>query len=324
MALLFCRAQPADIEDAAAIAAVTTAATTPPLLEQPTSVQEGTLDKDKLTSGPHLSEAIREATATGCQMVAVPVSSQHVRALTDPGINAAFLPRQSSTSAAPQVPAEKAEQGPSPTTAAVVAVAGSTTMVASEQSGDDTGLAMASVATAATASSVIAVAGGDNNQDVATASLTSSEVVVPGTSQLGLVSIMAASTLAAAADTHEVEGGLGSARAGESLQPAPSDRLLAADDKAGSTGDVELCPLSSSTSQPAEAVQADSEQQAGIAAAAGGDESWSIPAQGQQPGASKDESGVMMSSSSGPPVMPSVKRSVSRLEKLHAAMRNKA
>lgn len=322
MPLLFCSAQPADIEGATAIAAVTTAAFTPPLLEQPTTMNEGIADKAELASGPHLSEAIREATAADCHMVAVPVSSQHVRTLTDPGINAAFLPGQSSISAAPQVPAEGPEQEPPPTIAAVVAVAGSTTVVASERSGDDTGLAMVSGVTAATASAVFAVAGGDNNQDVATASATRSEVATPGTSQPGLVSITAASSLATAAATYEAEGGLGSAITEESLQAAPGNKLPAADEQAGSPRDEELSQLSSLTSQPAKAVHSDSEQQAGIAAA-GGDESWRIPAQGQQPGASEDESGLMMSSSSGPPVMPSVKQSVSRLEKLHAAMRNK-
>lgn len=317
MPLLSCRAQPVDCEDATAIAAVATAVASPTLLEQPVAAQEASLDKAELTSGPHLSEAVKEATAADGEMVPVPVSQQRVTSLTGPGINAAFLPGQyGSAEARPATdlpPAEGALQE-TPTTAAVVAVAtANATVAASEQSADDRRFSVASATTAATVVAVTAVAGGDKHQDAATARESSSEVTVPGTSQAELLSIMAASSLASAAATHEANERLGSVIAGGSLQAEPAD-------EAGSRGDVESNQLSGFTSQPAAALQTGPEQQAGAAA---GDEPWSILSRGQQHGATEAESCVR-TTSSNPVVMPSVKQSVSRLEELHAAMRSKA
>lgn len=143
-ALLCCRAEPADIEDATAAAAMDTTATavaasTP--LKQPATTQEEDSALPALTSGPHLSQAVQEATAAAdAEMVAVPVSQQHETTLSGPGINAAFLSSSNSSSPAAlhasETPAEEQEgggalpkEGSTASVVAVTAVAANATVV---------------------------------------------------------------------------------------------------------------------------------------------------------------------------------------------------
>ena len=94
--------------------------------------EEETSALPALTSGPHLSQAVQEATAAAdAEMVAVPESQQHETTLPGPGINAAFLSSSKSSSPAAlpasQMPAEEQEgegalQQEGRSTASVVAV----------------------------------------------------------------------------------------------------------------------------------------------------------------------------------------------------------
>lgn len=103
--------------------------------------EEETSALPPLTSGPHLSQAVQEATAAAdAEMVAVPESQQHETTLPGPGINAAFLPSSDSSSPAAlpasEVPAEEREgrgalrqDGSTASVVAVTAVAASATVV---------------------------------------------------------------------------------------------------------------------------------------------------------------------------------------------------
>ena len=334
------------------MATTATAVVISPMLEQSAKVQEHTPVPAALTSGQHLSEAIQEATAADAEMVPVPLNEQHVTALPGPGVNAPCLPGgQSSITSAPptaEVPAAKEEEDVlqlEASTASVVAVAASATAVASEQSADVSGLLSVSAFTAAAATTaVVAVAADNSHQDAADARPTSSEAVVAGASQAGLVSIMAAaSTLAeapaAVAAEGEVCGATADSAAPRSRQQSVADGqagstgddaessllsdFTASDEHTDSTGDEESSRQSSVTSQHPRAQQSDGAQQAGVAT---DDEPWSISAQGQHAadsrGNNEDESSSL-ASGSGMSVLPNVKQSVRRLEDIHAAMRKK-
>lgn len=336
------------------MSAAATAVAAPTLLKQPATVQEETSALPAMASGPHLSEAVQEATAAGdAEMLPVPASQQHATALLGPGINSAFLSDGQSSPAAAlhasEVPAE--EEGGSSlqqeaSTASVVAVAAaaSTTVVASEWCAD--GRCSVSAVTAFATTDIAVLAGESNVQHAANERPARSEGVVPGQHSAGLVSVMAASSLAETVSSFAA-GKTEDATAVQSMQAAPTDRQQsAAHEPAGSTGDAESQQLSSFTSQQcaagdrtagisdaassqlssvdsqqvgAELSDGSSGQQDG---AATGDGPWSISAQGEQAAGSrdgnKDESSISMS------LGPNVKQSVRRLEQIHAAMRNKA
>ena len=364
MYLLFCRAEPADIEDAAAAAAMVTAATAvaaPTLQKQPATVQEETSALPAMASGPHLSEAVQEATsAAGAGMVPVPLSQQYAIALPGPGINASFLsggqPIPAAALPASEVPAEDGHESPlqqEASTASVVAVAAaaSTVVVAADWCTDATGLCSASAVTASTSTGIAVVAGETNDQDAANEPPASSQGVVPGQSPAGLVSVTAAST-SAEATSASAAGQAEDAAAVLSMQAVLKDRQQsAAIEQAGSTGDAELSQLSSFTSQQyaadnradgtgdaassqlssvdsqqlgADLSDGSSEQQGG---AATDDGPWSNPAQGEQAGGGRDgneDGSSAMMPGSRMSLGPSVKQSVRRLEQIHTAMRNKA
>ena len=357
MSLLFCRAEPADIEDAAAAATMATAATAvaaPTLLKQPAMVQEQTSALPAMASGPHLSEAVQEATAAAdAEMVPVPLSQQHASALSGPGINAAFLPgghsSPTATLHASEVPVEEEgalQQEASTASVVAVAAAASTVVVASEWCADATGLCSASAISTSTNTGIAVVAGKLNDQDAGNVRPASSEGIVPGKPSAGLVSVTAASTLAEATSAFAA-GKAEDATAVQSMQVAPTDRQLsAANEQAGTTGDSESSQLSSFTSQHYAAdVRTDgtgdaassqlscaysqqlpdksSEQQGG---AATDDGLGSNPAQGGQEagGRNGNEDGSSLMPGSSMSLGPNVKQSVRRLEQIHAAMRNKA
>lgn len=358
--MLFCRAEPADIEDAAAMSTAATAVAASTLLKQPATAQEETSALPAMASGPHLSEAVHEAAAAHAEMVPLPLSQQRATALPGPGINAAFLsggqPSPAAALHASQVPAE--EEGRSglqqeASTASVVAVAAaaSTTVVAADWCADATGLCSASVLSASTSKGIVALAGESNDQDAANGWPASSQGVVPGQHPAGLVSAMAASTLAEAVSSFAA-GQTEDATAVQSMQAATTARQQsAASEQAGSTGDAGSCQLSSFTSQQDAAgdrtggrrdaassqLSSVDSQQVGAelsdgscgqqGGAATGDGPWSFSAQGEQAAGGRDgnsaESPLMMPSSSMS-LGPNVKQSVRRLEQIHAAMRNKA
>ena len=321
----------------------TTAVAASTLLKQPATAQE---DISPLPTGPHLSEAVQEATAAAdAEMVPVPLSQQHATILPGPGINAAAL-HASEVSAEEGGGALQCESS----TASVAAFA-STTTVAAAWCADAMGLCSKSAVTASTTAGIAVLAGESNDQDVANDWPASSHAVVPGKSAAGLVSVMAASSVADAMSVFAADKAE-NVTAVQSMQAAPTDKQLSsANGQAGSTGDPELCQLLSLTSQQyaasngkgngrdaassqlssvdsqqvgAELSEGSNEQQGG---AATDDEHWSGLAEGEQAAnggdVDKDESAPIMPGSSMS-LGPNVKQSVRRLEQIHAALRSKA
>ena len=326
---------------------MSTAATdvaTATLLKQPATAQEKTSALPAMVSGPHLSEAVQEATAAAdAEMVPVPLSQQHATVLPGPGINGAALH-------ASEVPAQEGGALPSAGTASLLAVASATTMAAA-WCADAGGHSSVSAVTASTTTAIAVLAGKKSDLYAANERPATSDVVMRGKSPAGLVNVMASSTLADAVSA-SAAGKAEDATAVQSMQAAPPDRQqCTANGQAGSRGDVESCQLSSFTSQqyaageetddridaassPLSSVDSQqmgpefsdgsSEQQGG---AATDDGPWSSLAEGKQAAGGRDgnedESSLMMPGSSMS-LGPNVKQSVRRLEQIHAAMRNGA
>lgn len=89
---MHCRAEPVDVEDATAIAAVATASTA--VAATPLPALEDDPTDSLLTSGSGLREAVIIANATPAEMIPVPLSEQHAVAMPGPGVNSASLEKQ--------------------------------------------------------------------------------------------------------------------------------------------------------------------------------------------------------------------------------------
>ena len=327
-----CRAEPFDVEDAAAAGAVSTAAmaTTATAVaaapKQPVAAQEVAADEAVMVSGPHLPEAIGKANTGEAEMIPVPVAEQRVTALAGPGINAAFLPGSSESAMittaaeAPRTEDGLPVQSHTASSVAVITTAASATLVASEQSADNAGHASASVMSAAAAvTSVAVVAASSRECDQNTADGTP-KVSDKASSHIWSESVspMATAMRAESSFRSQADNLDAPAAAAVAMQQAqPSVQQFTADEQADS-----LASAGSSLQQPGtssgqvSSTLAQQSIQAEVEAGEDGGSSGEQTADGKQ-------SKPLVPLDRDAPLLPSVKQSVLRLEQMHAAMRNK-
>ena len=182
-----------DVEDAHTIAAnfTTVAATsaaavaTDTIAKLPAKDPGGVVQVAAMASGPHLPEAISEATATEAEMVSVPLAEQHATALSDAGINAAYLnDSTASPAAAEALSSSKDALLVESRTLSVVAVATASSgaavvpAAASSSGADLSGLSALTISTALTHSAVVTALGTGEQQQGDDAAAVQSEAAM--------------------------------------------------------------------------------------------------------------------------------------------------
>lgn len=296
------------------------------------AAEECVADEAVMVSGPHLPEAIGEATAGKAEMIPVPAAEQHATALTDPGINAAFLTSSLDTAATPvvaEVPGAEVAlpvQSRAASSVPVITTAASATLVASKQHADEKGYASASIKSAAaavTSVAVVAASGSECDQNTAGGMPKISDKASSDT--LWSDAVSATATAMHAESSFRSQAGGVDAPAVEPLvmqqgqssmqQPTAAEQAEALantgsslQQKTPSSGLISSTPAQQSP-QPAD--------ETGVVRSISGEQCLSDSKDAKQ-------SRLLVPSDSNAPLLPSVKQSVLRLEQMHAAMRSKA